>query len=302
MNELELIRDACATVREPHDDAIAAAREALRREIREFEAQSAPARRGRPWRALAVGAGIAVALGGFLTLVVSSRQSPLGVRVAAAADEALSPTNGDIVHEVTRTTVTFHAGGRTTSSTSAVETWLASRSPLARLDQYGTGPLDSETILTTSCGQISYDPGANLFTVSTYSVAAQILRSTPVSLFHDARRHGHVHFSGATTFHGIPAFKLIVTQYGSETTYIVRRVNGYPLEIVERRVTASDTQTSVTTYAVFEHLQRTPRTARLLRITPHPGAFFLRLPRATRQASCKRFGSLESLTKRSNRP
>src|SRR6266852_9071336 len=143
MNELELIRDACATVREPHDDAIAAAREALRREIREFEAQSAPARRGRPWRALAVGAGIAVALGGFLTLVVSSRQSPLGVRVAAAADEALSPTNGDIVHEVSRTTITFKTSRRRTSSTSAVETWSASRPPLARLDRYGTGLLDS---------------------------------------------------------------------------------------------------------------------------------------------------------------
>lgn len=301
MSELELIRDSCASLPEPQEDVVAAAREVLRREIREFEAQSAPPR-PRPSRALVLGAGIAVALAGLFALVLSSRQSPLGVRVAAAADEALIPTNGDIVHEVSRTTITFQTSRRTTSSTSAVETWLASRPPLAALDRYGTGPLDSVTVLTTDCGQISYELGANLFTVSPASIPAQIVRSTPVSLFHDARRHGRVHFSGATTFRGIPAFKLVVTQYGSETTYIVRRANGYPLETVDRRVTASLTRTSVTTYSVFQHLRRTPRTERLLRITPHPGAFFLRLSRATGRAACKGFGSLETLTKRSPQP
>jgi hypothetical protein len=306
LTELEFVREACAAVPEPDEKTVAAARAALRREIDEFVAGRAPAQRRRRPRILA-GLGLAVVVAGLVALAVASRQSPLAARAAAAADEALSPSNGDIVHAVSRTTATLSAPSGTTTTTIREETWSSNGPPAASVDRYGYlrgfGPAEIVTTLTTPCGQISYESRANLFIVSPYPTPPQVaLASDPLTVFRDARRHGNVHFEGATTFEGIAAFKLVVTQYGALTTYIVRRDNGYPLETRARRVTARSTSTYVTTYSLFEHIRRTPGSEHLLRIAPHPGAFYIRLGPPTRTRACERFGNLASLTQGGTRP
>jgi hypothetical protein len=299
--ELELVRDVCAGVPEPDEETIEAARASLRREIDEFVARRARRQRRLRPRLLA-GLGLAVVVAGLVALVVSSRQSPLGARAAAAADEALLPSNGDIVHFVSRTTTTTKGPGGTTRTTSTDERWASAGPPAASVERHGAGRAGVATILTTPCGQISYEPHANLFTVSPYPIPAQVVRNNPITVFRDARRHGNVHFAGTTTFKGIAAFKLVVTQYGSVTTYIVRSDNGYPLETRDRRVTAHLTSTYVTTYSLFEHIHRTPSSERLLQVTPHPGAFYIRLGRPTRTNACERFGNLSSLTRGGHGP
>jgi hypothetical protein len=305
VTELELVRAACAAIPEPDEETIAAARADLRREIDDFLIHRAPRRRRLRPRLLA-GLSLAVAVVGVVALAVSSRQSPLAARAAAATAEALSPSNGDIVHAVSRTTATLKGPSGTTRTTITDERWSSSGPPPASVDRigyrYGFGRAEIVTTLTTPCGQISYQSRTNLFTVSPYPIPPQVVPSNPLTVFRDARRHGNVHFEGATTFEGVAAFKLVVTQYGAMTTYIVRRDNGYPLETRDRRVTAHSTSTYVTTYSLFEHIHRTPRSERLLRVTPHPGAFYIRLGQPTRTKACDRFGNLSSLTQGGRRP
>ena len=241
-----------------------------------------------------------------LVLVIPAKQSPIGVKIAAAAADALSPSNGDIVHAASRTVSIFRSktSGKTTTSTTIDEWWAASGPPYARLDRYAyANAKGALTILTTSCGQISYDQAANLFSVSPRAEPVQIVQSDAAAAYRDAYRHGRVHYRGKTTFRGIPAFRLSVTQYGAVDTMIVRRENDYPLKTVSRRETAQFVSTYVTTYSTFEHIRRSPRSERLLQVPQHAGAFFVLLPpTAPTAGSCKRFGSRQSLIGRSGTP
>ena len=304
MNELEVIRRECEALPDPDEATIAAARAALHREIESFSNVSRSRPRGRRVRrSLAAAASLAVLITAVLVLVIPAKQSPIGVRIAAAAADALSPSNGDIVHATSRTVSVYRSktGGKTTTSTSIDEWWAASGPRHARRDRYVYGHVkDVVTILTTSCGQISFDQAANLFSVSPSAEPAQIFQNDPAATYRGASRNGRVHYRGKTTFRGIPAFRLSVTQYGAVDTMIVRRDNDYPLKTVSRRETAQFVSTSVTTYSTFEHIRRGPSTEHLLKLPQHAGAFFvLLLPTPPTPASCKRFGSRQSLIGRS---
>jgi hypothetical protein len=302
MNELEVIRRECEALPEPDDRTIASARAALLVEIETWSAVERQRPRRRLLRgSLVLAAGLAVLVTVLFAFVIPAKRSPIGVKVAAAADEALIPSNGDIVHASSHTRVVLRSkvGGKTTISTSDDEWWAASGSPSAVFDRYGRGL----TILTTSCGQISYDPVANLISVSPSAEPAQVLASNPSAAYRNAYRHGNVHYRGMTTFHSIPAVTLHVTQNGAVITMIVRRDNGYPLKTVTRRETAQFSSTYVATYSTFEHLPRTKRNERLLQLPPHPGAFYVRLPAGAATAQgCKGFGGFESLTERKAKP
>jgi len=300
VNELELIRSECLAFPAPDADAVAAAREALRREIGGHAVERPAARRRRRGHSPALGAIVALALVALLVLLLPSRRSPLGTRVAAAAAEALSPPDGRIVHSISRTIVTRRGAARTSTSEFTDEVWSTSGPGGASLDRNlsrspSAGPI---TVLLTACGVITYESGANLFTVMP-AVQPFDAPVNPVVAARNALRYGHVDYRGAARFHGIAASKLVVTQYGSVTTYVVRRDNGYPLETIDRRVTPNLVTTRVTTYSLFEHLAPTPRNAQLLGLTPHPGAFYVRTAAAARTAGCSQFGSLQSLTERS---
>jgi hypothetical protein len=308
MNELELIRRECEALPGPNEATVAAARAALRREIGSWpviEPRRPRSRRVR--RSLAAAASVAVLIAAVLVLVIPARQTPIGVRIAAAAGEALSPSNGDIVHATSRSVSVLRSRvtGKTTTSTSTDESWATSGKPYALLDRYrSAGDTGAFTTLTTPCGQISYDAGgANLISVQPGSEPAQIFSGSPAAAYRAALPHGRVHYLGKTTFRGIPAFRLDVTQDGLVTTWIVRRDNDYPLKTASRRQSRQFVSTYVTTFSTFEHVPRTPENERLLQLPPHPGAFFVRLPGSSPTGeNCKHFGSLRSLTERKKTP
>ena len=300
MSELEVILREIDALPGPDEGAITAARAALRREI---EVRPRPHRR-RLLAGLGV-AGFAAVAAGTLVLVFLSTRSPLGVRVAAAADTAFNGTNGEIVHATSRTRSVFRSkvGGKTITSQISDESWVSAGPPYARVDRYQyPGPTQALTVLNTSCGQISYDAARNLFAVSAGTEPASLFASDPAAGYRDAYRHGDVHFRGKVTFRGIPAYLLDVTQHGAVDRLIVRRDDYYPLETVSRREAARSIATYVTTYSTFEHLPRSASTAHLLRLTARPSAFYVRLTPAATRGSCTRFGSLQSLTGRNGSP
>lgn len=307
MNELDVIRRECDALPGPDEATVAAARAALLREIESWpviEPRRPDRRRMR--RSLAVAASLAILITAVLVLVIPARQSPIGVRIAAAADEALSPSNGDIVHATSRSVSVLRSlvTGKTITSTYSDEWWTTGEPPYARVDRYTSadGYMD-DTILTTPCGQISYARGANLFSVSPGAEATRTFVSSPAAAYRDAYRHGHVHYRGKTTFRGIPAFRLDVTQYGLVSTLIVRRDNGYPLKTVSRRPSRRSVSTYITTFSTFEHIPRTSESERVLQLPPQPGAFFVRMPGTSPTGeSCEHFGSLQSLTGRGKNP
>jgi hypothetical protein len=298
LSELELVRAVCEALPEPDEAAVAAARATLRREI---AAAAAPARRRRlPYAMPALPAAVAVAVAVAAVLVVGSRQDSLAVRVAAAADAAVSPSTDELAHSLSRTTTRTVAAGGTTTERSTRESWWTAGEPAMTLDLYRDGTGGTRTILGSVCGSITYEPNRNLFTVSPSTGRFDPI-SDPVATATDALRHGRVLYRGTLVYHGIPAAKLVATQYGATTTYIVRRSNGYPLETSLRRVTSHFTLTVVTTYTLFEHLPRTPENERRLALTPRPGAFVVRTAAAPAAPGCAGFGSLDSLTGRSAR-
>ena len=288
---------------------MASARAALRREIVAVEGArpgrsrlSSSGQDGRRWLMLVAAVG-AVAAVGLLVLVVSSRRDPFGVKVVAAAGAALNPTRSEIIHSISRSVVVFHSKTRTTRSVSADEVWSTGRPSPVTVDhfRYGSDGHPSSTLLTTACGNILYDGGANLFTVSPFAQLFDVT-TDPVAVARTALPSGRVHYRGPVSFNGVAASKLVVTQYGAVTTYIVRRDNGYPLKTISRRVTATVVRTQTTTYSLFEHLPRTQRTTQRLRMAPHAGAFFVRMPGRSGAPNCTGFGNLDSLTRRSHQP
>ena len=150
------------------------------------------------------------------------------------------------------------------------------------------------TTLTSPCGSIIYDARANLFTVIPTSGASSPI-DDPVTRARTALRSRHIHYRGKLLYHGVAAARLVVTQYGSTTTYIVRQDNGYPLETIERTVNSYSTRTAVTTYSLFEHVARSRRALRHVILTVHPHAFVVRTARAARTPPCANFGSLQTL-------
>jgi hypothetical protein len=309
VNELEVIRRECEALRDPDEATIAAARAALHREIESWTDGEQPRPRGRRLRRpLAAAASLAVLITAVLVLVIPAKQNPIGVKIAAAAADALNPSNGDIVHAASRTVSVTRSktGGKTTTSTTIDEWWAAGGPPYARRDRYAYAYANAKgafTILTTPCGQISYDQAANLFSVSPRAEPVQTVQDDPAAAYRDAYRHGRVHYRGKTTFRGIPAFTLSVTQYGAVDTLIVRRDNDYPLKTVSRRETARSVSTYVTTYSTFEHIRHSPSSERLLQLPQRAGAFFVLLPpTAPTAGSCKRFGNRQSLIRRSATP
>ncbi len=301
IDELERVRRECEALPGPGPATVAAARSALRAEI---EASIAVAggrsrrHRRRVWL-LAV-AGCAVLLIGVVALVFPAKRDPVGVEIAAAAYAALNPTGGEIVHVVSRSvsTTRIKLTGKATFSASVEEVWSSSSTPYRVRERHwnGTrrsGPYLSETE-TTACGQLGYLPASNTFELSPDTYMPLV---DPAAGYRNAYRHGRVHYRGKTSFHGIPAFKLLVTQYGANNTLIVRRDNYYPLKTVTRRDIAKSVSTVVTTYSAFEYITRNHGNEHLLHVAAHPGAFFLRLaaPMPGGKA-CRGFGDSHSLT------
>jgi hypothetical protein len=294
VSELDQINAACEGLPEPSEAAVTRAREALRREIAATSGVRWSARR-RLRIALAGSLGLAVALGVIVALVLTTDQASFGVRIAAAATEAASPASDELVHSVSRTTIRITNRVGTTASEQRDDSWSAS-SPPVEVDRtsYKSGAF---TTLASACGSITYDPKANLFTVwpttATFSPVTD-----PVATARDALRYGHVRYRGKLRYRGIAAAKLVVTQYGSTTTYIVRRDNGYPLKTIDRRVTSYSTRTAVTTYSLFEHVARTPETQARVELPPRRDAFIVRTAQASPTPPCAGFGSFEALTGR----
>jgi hypothetical protein len=291
LTELELVRAACEALPEPDEAAVASARAALSREIAAAPARVTRRRLRRATVALSAAAAVAVAA----VLVVTSRQASFGVGIAAAASKAVSPTDDELVHAVSRTTTTIVTASGTTSDRSTLESWWTAGQPPTTLDRYRDGAGSATTTLRAACGSITYEPERNLFTVMPSPGRFDPI-SDPVARARDALRHGRVRYRGTLVYLGIPAAKLVVTQYGAMTTYIVRRSNGYPLETIDRRATSHAVFTAVTSYVLFEHLPRTPRNERRVVLPPRSGAFVVRTARAAGGPGCAGFGSLDSLT------
>jgi hypothetical protein len=297
VNELDLVRAACEELPAPSEGALALAREALRSEI---AATSIVRRTGARRRVLLVGSfGLAVAAAGVVALVLTGDKTSFGVRIAAAATEAASPAGDELVHSVSRTTIRSTSRIGTTAFEQRDDSWSASNPPV-QVDRttYATGSL---TTLTSACGSIAYDATANLFAVQPTTKLIDPV-GDPVAAARSALRSGHVRFRGKLLYKGVAAAKLVVTQNGSTTTYIVRRDNGYPLETRNRRVTAHRTRTtvttSVTTYSIFEHVAPTPQTLSHLKLTSRRDAFIVRTAPVSRTTACAGFGSFEALTGR----
>jgi hypothetical protein len=294
VNELDLVRVACEELPAPSEVELAFARDALRHEI---AATSIMRRTGGRLRVVVVGSfGLAAAVAVIVAFVLTTDETSFGVRIAAAATEAASPTANELVHSVSRTTIRSTNRVGTTTFEQRDYSWSAS-SPPVEVDRatYATGSL---TTLTSACGSISYDPAGNLFTVQPTAKPIDPVHD-PVAAARSALRSGHVHFRGKLLYKGIAAAKLVVTQYGSTTTYIVRRDNGYPLETIGRRVTLYRTRptmtTTVTTYSLFERVERTPQALSHVKLTPRRDAFIVRTAPASSTPACAGFGSFEAL-------
>lgn len=293
MSELDYVRAACEELGEPGVDAIARAREVLRREIATGGSER-PTRSRLRIAVVAVSAAAGLAICG--ALLVTLDHTPFGVRVAEAASEAVTPANDELVHSVSHTTVRWiDRTGTTTAEQSDNSWWMTT--PPTRIDRTTYRGGGTVTYLLSDCGSISYDSTTKLFTVSPSTGHLDSV-DDPVAAAANALRSGHIQFRGKLIYHGIPAAKLVVTQYGSTTTYIVRRDSGYPLETVDRRVTSYSTRTAVTTYSLFQHLPRTRKNESRLALPSHMNAFVVRTARAARTAACREFGTLESLTGR----
>jgi hypothetical protein len=293
VTEFDYIQVACDQLPAPSAEAIVRSREALRREVETVRAGRSERRRLHLYLLASV-AVAAVAL--VAALALTSSQSSFGVRIAAAASEAMNPAAEDLMHSVSRTTVRSTNGNGTIVTRQTDDSWSTTVPP-TMVDHMTDAAGRSTTTFTSACGLISYDSGSNLFTVSP-GIGAFGLVDSPVRAAASALRTGRIHYRGHVVYHGIPAAKLVVTQYGATTTYIVRRDTGYPLETIDRRVTSHFTSTAVTTYSVFEHVARSLQSARHLQLTPHPGAFVVRTGRSSATPDCRAFGSLERLTGR----
>jgi hypothetical protein len=293
VSELDYIRVACDELPAPSAETIVRSRAALRREVATVRGGRSARRRLHVYVLASVAVAAVVLVG---ALALTSSQSSFGVRIAAAASEAMNPATDDLMHSVSRTTVRSINRNGTIVTTQTNDSW-STTAPRTMLDQTTDAAGLTTTTFISTCGFISYDPGWNLFTVSP-GIGTFGLVDSPVRAAANALRTGRIHYRGNVVYHGIEAAKLVVTQYGATTTYIVRRDTGYPLETINRRVTSHFTETAVTTYSVFEHVARTPQSARHLQLTPHPGAFVVRTSRESATPDCRTFGSLARLTGR----
>lgn len=294
MTELDHVRGACDELPEPTERAVAVAREALRREI----AAASPARVERGRLRLAVGGavGLAATLAVVVTLVLSADQTSFGVRIAAAAADAVSPAGNALLHSISHTTYRTANRAGTITSEQRDEIWSRATPPV-EVHRTSSRTAGTVTTFATACGSIDFDARANLFTIYPTTGPFDPVED-PVAAAANALRFGRVHYRGKLRYRGIAAAKLVVTQYGATTTYIVRRDNGYPLETILRRVTSHFTETVATTYQLFEHVTATPQTLQHVGLTPHPDAFVVRIARAARTPDCAGFGSLQTLTGR----
>ena len=293
MTELDHVRVVCNQLPAPSAEAIARSRAALRREVATVRGGRSARRRLYVYVLAPVAVAVVVLLG---ALALTSSQSSFGVRIAAAASEAMNPATDDLTHSTSRTTVRFTNRNGTIVTRQTDDSW-STTAPPTMVERTTDAAGRTTSSFTSACGLISYDSGSNLFTVSP-GIGAFSLVDSPVRAATNALRTGRINYRGNVVYHGIQAARLVVTQYGATTTYIVRRDTGYPLETIDRRVTSHFTNTAVTTYSVFEHVARTPQSAHHLRLTAHPGAFVVRTGRASGTPDCRAFGSLATLTGR----
>jgi hypothetical protein len=293
VSELDYMRRACEELPAPSREAIAQARGALQREIEAAGSSRATHRRLRI-TVLASTAAAAVAFAAVLLLAVG--QTSFGVRIAQAANEAVTPASDELGHLMSHTTVRWkNRAGSTMTAEQADDIWWTTTPPVWR-DRTTYPANGTEDYLLSGCGSISYDSATNLFTVSPSNAHVEV--SDPVASALNALRRGQVHYRRKLLYHGIPAAKLVVTQYGSTTTYIVRRDTGYPLETIDRRSTSYSTRTAVTTYSLFQHLRRTRQNESRLTLPRHVHTFVVRTAPAARTPACREFGSLDTLTGR----
>jgi hypothetical protein len=295
VTELDHIRVALEDLPGPDAAATARAREALRGEVATVRGGGSAAHRVR---LVAFGSVAVAVLVVAAALSLSSDRASFGVRIAAAASEAIDPRSNDLVHSLSRTTVRVRNRSGSTISTQTDDSWSTTAPPTA-VDRRTDAAGRTTTTLASACGWISYDPESNLFTVTPATGKIGPV-DDPVAVAANAIRTGRIDYRGKLTYRGIPAAKLVVTQYGATTTYIVRRDTGYPLVTIARRITSRFTLTVVTTYSVFEHVPRTPQSTRHVALTAHPGAFVVRTARASSAPGCSGFGSLAMLTRGGN--
>jgi hypothetical protein len=271
MNEIEFLRRDYAAIPGPDSRSVARARERLR-------GQESPAT-----RRLHRGGGllaVAVCVAALTLLLVELPFGNSGVDVAradpaAAGFRALSAKTG-IWHY--RSRFTFSYGSRI-SERDVTEGWSTSRDLpwfSAYVSQRTTG---SSTIPeeTTSgrCGTILWDgprPGVVRF-VTTRAVA----EPDPVADYRRAYLDGTVISQTATTYHGIPAYRLVFDQGEWRQTWTIRRSDYVPLETsgVDTKI-GPVPERYTTTYTLFELLPASTGTLAHLKPREHPGARVLR--------------------------
>lgn len=285
MTELELVRREVEALPRADERARGSARDALRQELCP---PTRPRLDIRPARLVVAVAFLAVA---YLVVVVAHRHPADPV---AAAANALAPTDGSIVHTVSRTSIVFRSAATTTRAVSDDESWFVDGGSARLLDRTTS---NGRTWLTdeTSCGTILYDPRGNTYTV--FPVGGGPPRD-PAAAARAALRNGYVRSRKRLVFHGIPAWRIVLGRTHPTITLVIRRDDGHPLETVERVVTASGSRTERTTYSLVEHLPRSPAALARTRLPKHADAFYLRMP----GRACAHFGDIHSLTGRSTTP
>jgi hypothetical protein len=292
MTEIEILKREFDAVPAPEERTMAAAREALLRDIAGgAKTPRVWARRGRIRLAVTVGAAAVIA--GVVTVVIPHSDRLTGSQIAAAAYRAVTPAEGRIWHRVMRTTRTPLGG--TEPHPEIWERWVATSSPYGLRDR-SPGWGEEEV---GPCGSIRYAARDNVYRVWHEPLAPNDRRPYDVAIngaidparqYRHLFRSGRVRYRGETTFQGMRAYRLVVGGRETSVTYLVRRDNFYPLRTVRR----TQTYIEVVTFLTFEFLPRNARSNRLLHVARHPGAS-VRQGGSLPRGACHRFGSLESL-------
>jgi len=287
VTELELVRREVEALPGADERARARARDALRREL----APPRKPRRGiRPARLVAA---VAVLAAAYLVVVIADRR-PVPTDPVAAAANALAPTDGTVVHTISRTSIVFRSRARTTRAISDDESFFVDgRSP--RLLDRTTSNRRTWLTSETACGTVVYDLRDNTYVVFPFGGRPP---RDPAAVARKALRDGYVHSRERLAFHGIPAWKIVLGRKRPTITLVIRRDNGNPLETIQQVVTPSVSRTETTTYTLVEHLQRTTAALAETRLPAHADAFYVRMP----GRSCAHFGDINSLTGRSTTP
>jgi hypothetical protein len=286
MNEIELLRHDYAAIPEPDSRSVARARDSLLR----TQASLTGSRPFRPRLFLA----FALAIAATTVIALEYPFGNSGVDVAradpaAAGFRALSAKTG-VWHY--RSLSTLSEGSRS-SERDITEGWSTARdlpwfahSVTERTPAGGSGWIDELT--NGHCGTIYWSgPSPGVLRVISQRVLAE---PDPVEDYRRAYLRGTVISQTATTYHGIPAYRLVFDLGEWRQTWTIRRSDYVPLQRsgIDTKI-GPVPRSYTTTYTLFELLPPTADTLAHLRPQQHPGARVLRYG-GKPLVGCTRFG------------